>query len=413
MKRTMLTACLAIFAAPALAPAAPEPQPPTSEIEPEARDLLNRMGARYKVVRSYSDVTTLSVSPTDAFGAGKNGKEADPGDEYNFRARVAWEKPNKARIEKFGTHGRAYSSSDGKMMRAYNPLHPSRFLERAANFNSINDAMNEIGVGAPGLGHLAGQGIRFFQGALSSLQLGPDSRADGVATHQIIARLAFPSGGSAVETLEIGIKDGLLRRVTQKYSGEGTGKAATIVETHSQIKIDPSLPASTFAFAPPRGARRIDYYSRLSPDGGKPRVKENEALPAFEALDMDGQKVKLEDFRGRALLIHFFATWEATSGDVAPVVRLFKRLHGRGLSVVGVPLDARREQVARFVAREKMPYPVLFDGRGWSNAVAKQYGVRSLPTTLLVGRDGKLRRVLGRAEEAGFDEAVEAALRQK
>lgn len=372
-------------------------------IEASARALIDKMAARYKAARSYSDVMTLSSKwakpPISA-----------PPDEWNFRAQVAWQKPNRARIVKYAANFLARSSSDGKLLRAVTPRHKGYYLQRAANFNSIGDAMNEIGVGAPGLVHImdAWGVARMEKEGLTSLRMAGRSMVDGVPTQRVIGRFAFHSGEDVVETLEIGIKDGLLHRVTQQYSADSGG--GTFVETHSQIKIDPVLPVSTFAFVLPRGARPIDYYSRLTPDKFKPKVKVGEMMPPFQAVDLDGKPVALSDFGGRAVILHFFSTHESTASDVPEMVRIHNRYKNQGLVVIGISMDARRERLEQLVAKEKVPYPIVFDGKGRHNEVAKFYGVRSLPTTLLIGRDGKLRQIADRPRDMRFKPSIRALL---
>jgi outer membrane lipoprotein-sorting protein/peroxiredoxin len=372
-------------------------------IEPQARAIIDNMASRYKAASSYSDVTSLNTNGSKLLPAGKS-------DEFKFRAQITWQRPNKAQIIKYADNGVARAVSDGKTLWAVTPRYKGYYLKRPANFNSINDAMNEIGVGAPGLGHIVeGQGVAWMEEqGLTSLKMGANSAADGVPVHLVIAHFEFPSGGSAVETLAVGTKDGLLHHVTQKYATDkGT---LTVVETHTSIKLNPTLPDSTFAFAPPRGAKPIDYYSKLQPDKFKPSVKVGDFLPSFHAIDLNEKPVSLDDYKGKVVIIHFFATWEATAADVPEMVRLFNRYKDEGLAVVGVAMDARRERVTELITKEGVPYPVVFDGKGWGNAIAKLYGVHSLPTTLLVGRDGALRLVGGRPAEVGFEKAIITAL---
>jgi outer membrane lipoprotein-sorting protein/peroxiredoxin len=372
-------------------------------IEPQARAIIDNMAARYKAASSYSDVTSLNTNGGKQLLAGKS-------DEFKFRAQITWQRPNKAQIIKYADNGVARAVSDGKTLWAVAPRYKGYYLKRPANFNSINDAMNEIGVGAPGLGHIVeGQGVAWMEEqGLTSLKMGAHSTVDGVPVRLVIAHIEFPSGGSAVETLAVGAKDGLLHRVTQKYTADkGT---LTIVETHTNIKFNPTLPDSTFAFVPPRGAKPIDYYSKLQPNQFKPSVKVGDLLPSFHATDLNEKPVSLDAYKGKVVIIHFFATWEATAADVPEMVKLFNRYKSEGLAVVGVAMDARRERVTDLITKEGVPYPVVFDGKGWDNAVAKLYGVRSLPTTLLVGRDGTLRLVGGRPAEVGFEEAIITAL---
>lgn len=371
-------------------------------IDPQARALLQQMAAHYKNVRSYSDVMTLQTTG-ETFSKERH-------DEFNFRAQVAWQKPNRARIVKTAAGGVSRSASDGTTLWAVATSHPGYYLQRAATDNGINDAMNEIDVGAPGLAYIqdaAGSDWMVEQG-MTSLKMGVDTRVDGVPVHQIIALMEFPGGGSAVDTISIGARDGLLRRLTQDYySAKGH---STIVETHSQIKLNPALPPATFTFAVPAKAKPIDYYVRVEKDQHRPSVKIGAPLPNFAGTDLQGHKIALSDYRGQIVIVHFFATWEATSADVPDMVKLARKYRDRNVAVIGVALDARRERVTELVEKQKVPYPIIYDGKGWQNAVAQQFGVRALPTTLIVGRDGILRAIEGRPMYADFQNSLTKVL---
>ncbi|MBV9867987.1 MAG: redoxin domain-containing protein [Abitibacteriaceae bacterium] len=372
-------------------------------IELPARALLESMATRYGALHSYADDMTMDFKGVPDF-------PAEMRDEFKFRAQVAWQKPNKAQIVKYTDNGTAWSTSDGTTLWASTPLHKGFYLKRPANEHSIGDALNEIGVGAPGLGIIEeGQGVAWLERqGLTSLKSGADATMNELPVHQVIAHLEFPDGGSADTTLAIGAQDGLLHRVTQEYTSP-RGRM-TVVETHTNIRLDPTLPDATFSFTPPAGTLPIQYYAALEGDRFKPKVKEGEPLLPFQAIDLKGQPLSLQDYKGKLLIIHFFATWEATASDVPAMVQLYHRYRDQGVAVIGVALDAKRERVTQLVDQAGVPYPVVFDGQGWNNAVAKLYGVRSLPTTLLVGRDGKLRRVLSRPTGIDFEDAIAAAL---
>ena len=374
-------------------------------IEPQARALLEQMAAHYKNVRSYSDVTTLRTTG-ETFSQERH-------DEFNFRAQVAWQKPNRARIVKTAAAGVSRSVSDGTTLRAVTTRYPGYYLQRAATDNGINDAMNEVDVGAPGLAHIqdaAGTDWMVEQG-MTSLKMSVDAKVDGVPVHQIIALMEFPGGGSAVDTISIGARDGLLHRVTQEYYS--TKGHSTIVETHSQIKLNPTLPPATFDFAVPANAKAIDFYSKLDGDEYQPKVKIGAPLPNFHATDLNDKPVALSDYRGQIVIVHFFASWEATSADVPDMVKIARKYRDQNLVIIGVAMDARRERVTELVQKQNVPYPVIYDGKGWQNAVAQQFGVRVLPTTLIVGRDGILRAIEGRPMYVDFQNSLAKVLADK
>jgi peroxiredoxin len=109
--------------------------------------------------------------------------------------------------------------------------------------------------------------------------------------------------------------------------------------------------------------------------------------PAFTARTPEGQTVSLADLRGKVLLLNFWASWCL---ECRPEMPLFEQLHrefaAQGLSVVAI--NAREGTVAiRNYAKElDLKFPLLVDSNG---EVGRAYGVIGLPTTFLIGRDGR------------------------
>jgi thiol-disulfide isomerase/thioredoxin len=128
------------------------------------------------------------------------------------------------------------------------------------------------------------------------------------------------------------------------------------------------------------------------------KVPAEPVVPSGERLSLagptlDGKTFDLEQYRGKVVLVDFWATWCPPCLKELPTIRaLYDRHHEDGFEVVGVSLDHTRAALARFVQHEKLPWPqIYFDEagkRGWDNPLARQYGVRSIPVLLLVSRDG-------------------------
>jgi thiol-disulfide isomerase/thioredoxin len=105
----------------------------------------------------------------------------------------------------------------------------------------------------------------------------------------------------------------------------------------------------------------------------------------------DNKILRLEDFRGKWVLIDFFATWcGPCMGELPNLVAVTKPLIGADFAVVGVSLDYDKTMdKLRPVMKEKgVTYPVIFPGGGWDTPAAKEWGVGGIPDTYLISPQG-------------------------
>jgi peroxiredoxin len=110
--------------------------------------------------------------------------------------------------------------------------------------------------------------------------------------------------------------------------------------------------------------------------------------PTFTLPDLDGADVTLSDYRGKVVVLDLWATWCPPCREEIPfLVELYEDLKNEGLVVVGVGLDqGGRNTLAPFVDENGITYPILVGNR----EVQAAYGVTGIPTTFLIGRDGKI-----------------------
>ncbi len=121
---------------------------------------------------------------------------------------------------------------------------------------------------------------------------------------------------------------------------------------------------------------------------GLQQPKETVEAPDFTLRDLNGNKVQIRDFRGKVVFLNFFATWCVPCRLEMPAMdRLYQANKDKGLLVLAVDLREGVKPVRSFLRELKVSFPALLDEDG---SVAYMYGVRPLPTTYLVGRDGKL-----------------------
>jgi thiol-disulfide isomerase/thioredoxin len=132
--------------------------------------------------------------------------------------------------------------------------------------------------------------------------------------------------------------------------------------------------------------------------------------PAFEAEDFrTGKPVRLADFRGRVVLVQFWATWcGPCRAEMPNVKRAYERYHDEGLEIISVSVDRDTDRLAQYIADEELDWHHVYDR---TRVLSRQYAARRIPLMMVVGRDG---RILSRnARGAQLAPAIEAGLRQE
>jgi peroxiredoxin len=109
--------------------------------------------------------------------------------------------------------------------------------------------------------------------------------------------------------------------------------------------------------------------------------------PAFTLNDISGKSVSLADFKGKVVILDFWATWcPPCRREIPDFISIQKEYGGRGVQVVGIALD-ELPKVQAFVRDNGMQYPVLI---GDDNVVARYGGIEGIPTTFIIDRSGKI-----------------------
>ena len=113
--------------------------------------------------------------------------------------------------------------------------------------------------------------------------------------------------------------------------------------------------------------------------------------PEFSQNDPDGNPIKLSDFKGKYVLIDFWASWCGPCRKENPnVVKAYLKYHEKGFEILGVSLDQKKEAWIKAIADDRLTWKHVSDLKYWNNEVGALYAVRAVPQNFLIDPAGKI-----------------------
>jgi thiol-disulfide isomerase/thioredoxin len=121
-------------------------------------------------------------------------------------------------------------------------------------------------------------------------------------------------------------------------------------------------------------------------------LKEGDAVPALRLTTLAGETIRTEDWKGKVVLLVFWATWCGPCvAEVPYLVAVHEKFGARkDFAMVGVSLDDSETALRDFVRTKKIQWAQIFGEAAGVSVAREAFGVRGLPTTFLIGRDGKI-----------------------
>ena len=132
-------------------------------------------------------------------------------------------------------------------------------------------------------------------------------------------------------------------------------------------------------------------------------------FPDFQANDINGKPLSLDQFKNKVVLIDFWATWCPPCVDEMPnIVKTYQMYHDKGFEIIGISLDENKNRFLRFIENNNMTWRQYFDGKRGQNSMAQKYSIDSIPSTFLLDANGKIiaKNLRGSSLEEAIKEAV-------
>ncbi len=382
------------------------PAAPFLEIDPAARQLLNQAREKYASLRS------LSFEVSSQAGGEKTG-----------RSTVRFQAPNSLVLTQERNGKTQTITCFGNRI----------FVDRGATFSDLSipnaaglptlqvprqtvlDLVSGVGAEGTGVGNTIADWLQ-NEAILDDPRLAESGKKHGFRVRvstlapkaingallrgiktQILPTNANSSASASERILWFDLQAPLLRRVEGSFSLKNE-KPTVLVDTLFNQRLNPTFSPAAFDFAP---GNRIPEQD-TSPFHYDPRLVVGAHPYEFSAKSLSGQTIAPSDYRGKVLLLDFWATWCEPCVESLPELQgVYRKYHGQGLEVVGVSLDEDQGQLQGFVKAHKIPWPQVFDGKAWQSGVPNIYGVKAIPFFLIVGRDGEIAAVNPRDDLEG------------
>ena len=134
--------------------------------------------------------------------------------------------------------------------------------------------------------------------------------------------------------------------------------------------------------------------------------------PDFSAIDLNGDSIALQDYRGKVVLLNFWAMWYGPSLlEIPNLKKVYDTHKDEGFDIIGISLDYDEPKLRDYIKENNIPWRQILDNVAGKNLIARQYAIRGIPAIHLIDREGRL--ITHEARGMDFEEFVAEAVKNK
>lgn len=202
---------------------------------------------------------------------------------------------------------------------------------------------------------------------------------------------------------EMGSKEDSLRFAYQSLTQQKESFIRNWILNHTGSFISPFILAIQYGsnpqieilkplFEPLQNEIKSSYYGKVMGElvTKLDAISIGKTAPAFSQVDPNGKSISLESFRGKYVLLDFWASWCGPCRQENPnLVRTYQKYQDQ-LAILGISLDQKREPWLKAIKDDQLNWQQVSDLKGWNNEVAGMYQVRAIPANFLLDKEGRI-----------------------
>lgn len=365
---------------------------------PTAAQLLQLVQANYGNMKSLKLARVSSESFT------QDGKVV--AQQKNIKSSFIFKRPNKFVVKS----GDGATYSDGRTVYEYNS-EAKRFIKGKMS----DDVLARMVMGKPGIS-IVGLllGMDYTQHIRSSKLLA-DSKVGSNDTYVLSLDIKAPKGATANHKLWIGKKNyGIYKEefnmsMTPQAPPDYKGKLPKSVQnkstaTFTEFAPNVTLADSSFAFKPPAGAKEFEPPKEMKKP--EPLSLLDKHAPDFSFKWTDGTTKKLSDFRGRVVVLDFWAL--PLADEHLPVLHSVNKSVKEGVEFITICLNDDQGKISEYMKGKGFSFPVVMANESMAKTIMEDYRIMGVPTIYVIDKEGIVRRqVHGSITEADFNAKID------
>ncbi len=183
------------------------------------------------------------------------------------------------------------------------------------------------------------------------------------------------------------------KKIAADYVKTHPGSYVSAFEIYSNFSYNPDPNQLDSLYKTLDASIQSGYYGRIIKDLviKAQMTAVGKQAPGFTSTDENGKPLSLASFKGRYVLVDFWASWCGPCRQENPdVVKAYHQFHDKGFNILGVSLDTKKDKWEEAIKKDGLNWSQVSDLKGWKADVVALYGVQGIPMNYLVDKDGKI-----------------------